>query len=311
MNLELNLDQGLLRPDCHGELYFCDKYGHQEIVLGTFADDGGFEASSWFHSDGLSSNLKETMREAYWGEREVADHVEQEDWGEGMLAFMDMPSGEDLPAHHLQTLHDMGEAELRSKRRFCRENGVVLHGVYGRQTDEGQELLLIGSGRQLASWSLEKDLLLNELDWSNLPLFWAPKWPNIDGEVDDLNAELIRAVFEERIPSAQVFVGRKKRMMTLAEDAETKGLDVEVFAHLNEDQKFRLVIRSQRTAAQWWPLEELEAFLELLEKEERDWIEVNWANINSVPTDVPTERLRKGLEDLWMGLPLPLLVAQF
>lgn len=310
MSLKLNLEQGHLRPDYHGELFFCDKLGQQEIALGTFSEGGSFEASSWFCGEDLNSSLKEIMREAYWGEREAADHVEQEDWGDGMVAFMDLPMGDDLPSCGLETLLDMGEAELRSKRRFCREGGVVLHGVYAKQTTVSQELLLIGAGRQLASWSLQKDLVLSDIDWSNLPLFWAPKWPNIDGEAEDLNGELIEAVFGERLPSAQVFVGRKKRMLSLAEDAESRGFGVEVFAHLNDEQKFRLVIRSQKSAAQWWPLGEMGTLLKALADEERAWVDAHWNTVNSIPDDVPTEQLRKVMLDLWAGLPLPLLTAQ-
>ena len=251
--------------DDMGGIRYYEKNGHEEHSLGSINNSGIFEPASWLLVDDQDcSDLRESLLSSYFGETELYVSKSQSDWPADVLNFLKLPEL-DFCSKNLTTIYNHGESASELRRRYQRIGGEVLHGVYEKIAETGpMEWLLIDAGCLKGKWELygeakedtygsAKFLVIDQHETS---------WKKTDSSEESMDELLAQAVLDQQIPRAEIFVGRKKDMLNWAEKAEEHGLDVEVYSHRSDGEKYRLILSSTKTAQEWLSGEQLGKFLE-------------------------------------------------
>lgn len=238
--LKLNIEQGLLYPSQHGDISIFENDLSSELRLGSVID-GKFVPSSYLSvDDDWLSVLRSELWKAYFGEIEMYNELQQDEWSDSILAFMEMeaPDLGDLSLWH--KLDSLPEESSGIKRRYQKSDGCLLNGLYA--FDETCYLINMGVclwRSQLSSSELE-DLRGDALGCDRFIQSHVGQWLDVFGNEVSFDQEKWRACCAGDIEYAEVFVGRRLHMIDFAEKAEASDLRVEVFPHQNDEQKFML-----------------------------------------------------------------------
>ena len=298
-----------------GGIRYYEKNGHEEHSLGSFNAQGVFEPGSWFTLDAEDLEaLRESLLSAYFGETELYMEKAQSEWHDGVKKFLKCPEI-DSCSKNLISLYNHGEAASGLRRRYQRENGEVLNGVYETISPSGQlQWLLINAGCLKATKTIMGDANLDRYGSIQFLVIdqHSIAWKKADSSEEPMDESLAKAVVSAQIPRAEIFVGRKKDMLDWAEKAEGQGLEVEVYGHRSDGEKYRIILSSPKSAHEWLSESQLVAFLESLASDQvaiqslKDELLSVWATLRpktSFPENFSVAA-QAFMETFWKGQPL-------
>jgi hypothetical protein len=317
--LKLRFDQLAWFLDDMGGIRFYENNHHEEHHLGSVDDNGVFTPSAWLDFDGTGlAQLKISLQKAYFGETELYVDKPQSEWHEGLVKFIELPEI-DAFCQELEPVYVHSESPLGQRRRYQKENGEVLDGVYARTQNGLVEWLLINAGCLKKSFNLKGDSkkdVYGQAKFLIVDQHEVP-WKKVDKSEEFMEEKLAQAVLLGELPRAEIYVGRRNDMLNWAEKAEAQGLEVEVYSHRSDHEKYRMILASSKTASTWLPKIQLEDFLgscELTGASNKDFqkalLEV-WESVTPKTTLAEEFSLeaKTFLDCFWKGHPLRVALA--
>lgn len=232
--------------DDHGDVMLYDLKYHGEITLGSINPDGEFVSSFWLETDeGFVSQLKEMVRELYFGERESYTERSQEEWPDHYKKFMSLNEIDNSVYEKYEKISTEGVSSQKPLGRFQTTEGIALNGIYRLKIETEEKVLLINHGKLCLEYQVPHLSATPAMPFhspENLKTLDELEWSDDNGQLLLSGQEIFNRVLNGTRPMGEYYLKGKEKVGEQMEQALKRGCKMLVYAHKNEDDKFRVIV---------------------------------------------------------------------